>query len=261
MRGAAKYGGPFSGAGVVPKSTPKIKDKNLEKISTAGMFVPKNWDGENTFSTSTSTDGDGNENSHSRLNYHNSDSISVITKKDHNRVRKEKREKKAFENLAHGNSNLNLISKNKNQHGSHQSNRGSDEVEVDDDGTFYTNNDTSSSSSSSSLKNLLFRAHSGGISENRTDSIDMRNNKGKLDERSHSLNSPFNKNGNNGNNGNGNENNSHSKSQKNDEKNSENAHGQRTSESGKNENSGFRNQNQNPEDVDDVVTMLTHIRK
>jgi hypothetical protein len=90
-------------------------------------------------------------------------------KKDHNRIRKEKREKKALE--------LALLESKKVQFQI-------DDFEVDEEGGLdYL---TTASSSSSSLKTLLYRAHNG--SENRTDPVDMKNNHGKLDERSYAHN-------------------------------------------------------------------------
>ena len=200
LRGAAKYGGPFSGAGIVPKNNGKGKDRNNERNNNpnSATYVPKNWmDSDNTFSSFASHsnengeyEADGNNHSKSpgnRGSAGGSDGESnsfpsysrVFAKsagsKGHNRIRQERRDKRAAENLANG-----IIVPKKSHHAKNQNDNNQFNRESDDVNAHLNNN-----SSSSSLKNLLYRAHNGGVCDNRTDSIDMRNNKGKLDERSY----------------------------------------------------------------------------
>ena len=173
LRGTQKYVGPFSGAGVVPKNANKTKPlKSYNEKSPPTMTFPRKWiDGENTFSSLSSVNSEGIYHTDSVENpytSYNNGIDGLPHKKDHNRIRREKREKKAFE--------LALIESKKVQF---QMN----DFEVEDDNK--NNNSNNTSSSSTSLKTLLYRAHS--VSENnRTDPVDMEFNNGKLDERSNS---------------------------------------------------------------------------
>lgn len=175
--------GPFSGAGVVPKNANKPKSAKalLAEKNQNSPGTVKSWmDGENSFSTLATGNVDGCYYVDGDLQYGQyvtvtSDGLSH--KKDHNRIRKEKREKKAME--------MALIESQKVQFKMN-------DFEIDGGGERSRDDDSDyqGESSSSSLKNLLYRAHNG--SDNRTDPVDMKNNHGKLDERSYGHN-PYDK--------------------------------------------------------------------
>ena len=288
LRGAAKYGGPFSGAGIVPKNNGKSKDRSYERNnnSNSASFVPKNWmDSDNTFSSFASLssndggeyDADGNSNSNSPGNRGSgggsdgeSNSYSsyprgiprpVGSKKGHNRVRQEKRDRRAAENLANG-----IVNPKKSHHAKSNNNNDyqNDNNQFDrdsDDISTHLNNP--SSSSSSSLKNLMYRAHNGGGCDNRTDSIDMRNNKGKLDERSYLHSSSYENLALFGN---------HDYEKNDDGESSESGStgsGQGVRKNDNSENNEKRNNNStnssrnqgNGQDLDEVASLLNHIRK
>ena len=155
----------------MPKSNSKAKERNGEKYAEKNAFVPKNWmDSDNTFSTSANysnedyiNGGNNGNDGNSFYSYQAGGETAVTTKKDHNKVRKEKREKKALENPKNSKNAQNVQF-----------------LDNEEEAHYET--------SSSSLKNLLYRAHNSGVSTNRTDSIDMRNNKGKLGERAYAHN-------------------------------------------------------------------------